>query len=426
METNKKYKHLTLDDRLEIENGLNNNYTFKDIGELINKDSSTISKEVRNHIQFKNIGGIGRPFNNCIHRINCKFKEKGKLCNLKSCEHFVEETCKKLLKPPYVCNGCKLRSSCTLSKRIYSSSASFNEYKETLTEAREGITYTQEELVRLENILYPLIVEQGQSVHHACITNPNTIMVSEKEIYILINIGAFPRIKNIHLPRKVRFRQRPKRTNYYKIDKKCLEGRRYNDYLKHIEENKDINIVQMDTVEGKKGGKVLLTIHFVNCSFMLAFIRDYNDAKSVINIFNYLEDTLGINTFKKLFPLILTDNGSEFSNPKAIEFNENTGKKRTQIFYCEPGRSNQKGSCEVNHELIRRVLPKGSVFDNLTQEDINKLMSNINSYKREKLNNCGPIQLFNLMYGNDIAKKLDILEIEPNKVNLSKNLLKKD
>ena len=71
--------------------------------------------------------------------------------------------------------------------------------------------------------------------------------------------------------------------------------------------------------------------------------------------------------------------------------------KRRKIFYCEPGRSDQKGSCDVNHELIRRVLPKGISFDNLTQEDINLLMS------RKKLNNSSPLELFNLLYGEIIA-----------------------
>ena len=76
--------------------------------------------------------------------------------------------------------------------------------------------------------------------------------------------------------------------------------------------------------------------------------------------------------------------------------------------------------------MIRRILPKGKTFDNLTQEDVNKIMSHINSYKRKKLNNCSPIQLFNLLYGNEIAKKFGIVEINPNNINLSKNLIKKD
>ena len=98
--------------------------------------------------------------------------------------------------------------------------------------------------------------------------------------------------------------------------------------------------------------------------------------------------------------------------------------KRRKIFYCEPGRSDQEGSCEVNHELIRRVLPKGTSFDNLTQEDINLLMSHINSYKRKKLNDSSALELFNLLYGEIIACKLGIIYIESNSINLTNSLLK--
>ena len=180
----------------------------------------------------------------------------------------------------------------------------------------------------------------------------------------------------------------------------------------------------MDSVEGRKGGKVLLTLHFVNCSFMLAFIREYNDAQSVIDIFNYLQDILGINKFKELFILILTDNGSEFSNPTEIEFDLNTGEKRTQIFYCHPSSPYEKGSCEVNHELLRRILPKGTSFNNLTQEDINLIMSHINSYKRKKLNNVSPYKMFSTIYGKDTLGKLNIREINSNDINLTSNILK--
>ena len=158
---------------------------------------------------------------------------------------------------------------------------------------------------------------------------------------------------------------------------------------------------------------------------MLAFLREHNDAQSVIDIFNYLQNILGIDKFKELFILILTDNGSEFSNPTEIEFDLNTGEKRTQIFYCHPSSPYQKGSCEVNHELLRRILPKGTSFDDLTQEDINLMMSHVNSYKRKKLNNVSPYTVFSTIYGKDTIDKLGIQEIEPNKVSLSQNILNK-
>ena len=414
--------HLTKDDRMTIENNLNKNIPLKQIGRNINKHCSSISREIRNHYIIKNTGAVGRNFNNCLFRKTCP--NRGKNCNLKNCSEFKEEICSLLNKAPYVCNGCKKRAQCTLSKRFYDSIYAQEEYMDCLTESRSGVVIDQEEINYLNDVLTPLIKEQGQSIHHAIINNKNKIMYSENKIYKLIDLGLLD-VRNIDLPRKVRFRQRTKKVTVYKIDKNCLENRTYEDYEKYMKENPDTPVVEMDTVEGKKGGKVLLTLHFVNCSFMLAFIREHNDAQSVIDIFNFLQNVLGIDKFKELFVLILTDNGSEFSNPTEIEFDSSTGEKRTQIFYCHPSSPNEKGSCEVNHELIRRILPKGVPFDELNQDDINLIMSHINSYKRKKLNNVSPFTLFNTIYGSDTTDKLRIREINPNEINLTSDLLKK-
>ena len=102
-----------------------------------------------------------------------------------------------------------------------------------------------------------------------------------------------------------------------------------------------------------------------------------------------------------------------------------TGELRTQIFYCHPSSPFEKGSCEVNHELLRRILPKGTSFDNLNQSDINLIMSHINSYKRKKLNFKSPYFMFSQIYGKDTIDKLGIQEIEPNNVSLSNSILKK-
>lgn len=415
-------KHLSLDDRINIEKSLNEGLSFKEIGRRLDKNCTTISREIKNHYTVKNTGAVGRKFNNCIYRCTCP--NRGKNCNIQNCSEFKEEKCSLLNKPPYVCNGCKKRIHCTLTKHFYDSIYSHNEYKDNLSEVRSGVYIEKEEIDNLNNILVPLICEQGQSIHQAIINNKNKIMYSEKTIYKLIDSGIL-NIKNMDLPRKVRFRTRRKETTVYKVDKQCLENRRYEDFQKYMEENPDTTIVQMDSVEGKKGGKVLLTIHFVNCSFMLAFIREHNDAQSVIDIFNDLQGILGIDKFNELFPVILTDNGSEFSNPNEIEFDMETGEQRTQIFYCHPSSPHEKGSCEVNHELLRRILPKGTSFDNLTQDDIILLMSHVNSYKRKKLNNVSPYKMFSTIYGKETIDKLGIQKIEPNDVSLSPKLLKK-
>ena len=415
-------KHLSLSERFDIENGLSAKKSFKEIARSIGKDCTTISREIRNHYVVKNTGGIGRQFNNCIYRSTCP--NRGKNCNLNNCTEFKEHKCNLLNKPPYVCNGCKLKNQCTLTKHFYDAAYANNEYLSNLSEVRSGVMIYQNEIDNLNSILTPLICEQNQSIHQVIINNKNKIMFSDKTIYKYIDLGIL-NVRNIDLPRKVRFRNRTKATTVYKIDKKCLENRTYEDFLNYIKEHPDTPIVEMDSVEGKKGGKVLLTIHFVNCSFMLAFIREHNDAQSVIDIFNHLQDILGINKFKELFVVILTDNGSEFSNPTEIEFDIKTGELRTQIFYCHPSSPFEKGACEVNHELLRRILPKGTSFDDLTQNDINLIMSHINSYKRKKLNNVSPLTMFSTIYGKETVDKLGIQEIEPNKVSLSKSILKK-
>ena len=415
-------KHLSYDDRLTIENNLSLSKSFKNIGKTLDKDCTTISKEIRNHYKVMNTGSIGRRFNNCLYRRTCP--NRGKNCNISNCIDFQEEKCSLLDKPPYVCNSCKNKNNCTLTKHFYDAEFAYKEYKEVLIENRQGLLIQQSEIEHLNSILVPLIKNQGQSIHQALLNNKNKIMFSDKTIYKLIDLGLLE-VRNIDLPRKVRFRPRRKQTTIYKIDKKCLIGRTYEDFLNYIENNPDTPIVQMDTVEGIKGGKVLLTIHFVNCSFMLAFIREHNDAQSVIDIFNYLQEILGIDKFKELFILILTDNGSEFSNPIEIEFDLNTGEMRTQIFYCHTSSPYEKGSCEVNHELLRRILPKGTSFDELNQDDINLVMSHINSYKRKKLNNESPYSIFSKLYGENTINKLGIQKIEPNKVNLSPTFIKK-
>lgn len=417
-----KNKHLSLQERFEIENGLNQRLSFKEIGKNIDKNCTTISREIRNHYITKNTGGIGRQFNNCIYRKICP--NKGKNCNLHNCTKFKEEKCKLFNHPPYVCNGCKFKNQCTLTKHFYDGAYSDNEYHSNLSEIRSGVMIYQSEIDNLNSILTPLICNQNQSIHQAILNNKNKIMFSDKTIYKYIDLGIL-NVKNIDLPRKVRFRTRIKPTTIYKIDKNCLENRTYDDFSNYIKEHPDTPIVEMDSVEGKKGGKVLLTIHFVNCSFMLAYIREHNDAQSVIDIFNYLQQILGIDKFKDLFVIILTDNGSEFSNPKEIEFDMQIGEKRTQIFYCHPSSPFEKGSCEVNHELLRRILPKGTSFDDLTQDDINTIMSHINSYKRKKLNNVSPYKMFSTIYGKDTIDKLGIKKIKPNNVSLSKNILNK-
>lgn len=429
----KKNAHLTLDERATIEVSLREGESFTEIGRSLGKDPSTISKEVKNHRQTVRKGS----YNPCANRVNCshmgiackpcKHPYHGycKGCSYQKCyDHcldFVELKCQKLKKPPYVCNGCDTRMRCKLDRHLYDAKLAQKEYESTRSESRQGISISPKELKRIDELITPL-VKQGQSIHMICVNNIDDIMLDEKTIYNYIDANLLT-ANNIDLPRKVRYRSRSHKKPV-RVDKQCHTGRTYEDLEAYIAANPDIPIVEMDSVEGRKGGKVLLTIYFRNCSLMLAFIRDMNTARSVTEVFEQLYELLGHDVFSNLFQVILTDRGSEFTNPLAIEFNK-TNERRTRIFYCDPQRSDQKGGCEVTHEMIRRVLPKGTSFDALIQEDITLLMSHINSYNRKKLNNQSSHELFSFLNGRELLEKLNIKLIPANEINLTSLLLKK-
>jgi len=433
-------KHLTLDDRISIQKALKEGHSFVDIASLIGKDPSTVSKEVKAHLTKKETGTRSRGFNPCVHRNKCNKTELCKeecipegmpwryerycvmcsKCN-KFCPDFIEESCKMLMKPPHVCNACHSIRSCTLRKQIYDAKEAQQAYESTRSESRRGIDLTPEELTRLDDIVSPL-VKQGQSIHQICINNADLIMVDERTVYNYIDAGVLS-VGNLDLPRKVRYKKR-KVKKQVRVDKKCHIGRTYEDFLAFMEEHPDYAVVEMDSVEGKRDStKVLLTLFFRNSTCMLAFLRDANTARSVTETINDLYTRLGSEQFCKMFQVILTDRGSEFTDPAAIEFDAE-GNRRTYVFYCDPQRSDQKGSIEVTHEFIRRILPKGTSFRNLTQDKVQLMMNHINSYTRKKLNNRSAHQLFSFFYGEDVASALTMQAIPANEIILKPELLK--
>ena len=248
------------------------------------------------------------------------------------------------------------------------------------------------------------------------------LMVTERTLYTYMDAGLFT-ARNIDMPRKVRMKPRRKRPDTIRVDPKCREGRTLQDYEKYRKEHPDTPVAQLDSVEGVKGGGVMLTVTFPLTGLQLAFRRNHNDAQSVIDIFNRFYSELGPDTFIALFPVLLADNGSEFSDPKSIEF-DSKGNRRSRMFYCNASAPYQKGSCEVHHEMIRRIIPKGVDITPYTQGQITLMMSHINSYRRASLANKSPYEMFAFMYGEEILKKLGLKLIPPDEINLSPELLK--
>lgn len=291
-----KNKHMTINERIKIQIGLDSNHSFKKIAEDTGKDYTSISWKVRKHITVKRAESIGRSFNDCVYRKRCSsFNQEctNDRCNRTSCAYckqfcmtalcqsYVKETCGRLKKAPYICSGCSKVHSCQLEKHFYNAKESQQKYETLLSVA------------------------------------------------------------------------------------------------------------------------------------------------SAIEIFDQLKLKLGHDDFIRLLPVILTDNGSEFSDPAPIEMDKSTGEILTQLFYCDPNMSQQKGACENNHEFIRRIIPKGRSMNPYSQEDIDLMMSHINSYLRTELGGKSPYNMFEFRYGKDILDKLNIMRIDPRNVILKPELLTK-
>ena len=128
--------------------------------------------------------------------------------------------------------------------------------------------------------------------------------------------------------------------------------------------------------------------------------------------------------FRSVFPVLLTDNGTEFSNPGVIEKVIDGEGVRTRVFYCDPYAAWQKPNVENSHSNLRRILPKGESMDFLTQEKVNLSLSNTNGVIRASLGNVTATRRFAQCYGEDVLEKLGIGEIAPDQVRMTPELVR--
>ena len=382
-----KHKHLTLSDRNDIQLGLERGETFKAIGQSILKDPTTVSKEVKRNRQVRDSTSNNLP-------------------------------CPLLDKAPFVCNGCpKRRQNCGFKKIFYLAKQAQKQYEQTLVEAREGTPLNSKTFWDMDKVISDG-VKKGQHIYH--ILKTHNLDVSSSTVYRHIRKGYLS-IAPIDLARAVKFKERRK-SKLPSIPKEAKKGRSYEDFQNYLVLNQLDSWLEMDTVMGRMGGKVLLTFNLSFCNFIFARLLDNKTALEVTKHLYDIKNTLhqADKDFFQLFPVILTDNGGEFARVDDIEMDV---RGESKLFFCDPNRSDQKGRIEKNHTLIRDILPKGTSFDNLTQEDINLVCSHVNSVKRAALNGKSAYELFAFTYGEEIPKLLGISKIPAEDVCQSSKLL---
>lgn len=435
------FSHLSLESRIAIQTGLELHKSFKAIAKELDVNCCTISREIRAHaVVQENPSAHARRRNKCVHAKECQLHHvcnfciastkritplckncKNKDCNA-VCPDYMEKKCDRLTKPPYVCNGCPDKNKCRLTKKYYRAASAHKQYVDLLKSSREGFDLTEAEIAELNELLTPLVKGKKQSLYHVMTTHPDKFRRCLKTLYAYVNAGVLE-VRPIDLPMAVRRKPRKRKVKEHKVDPKCRINRSFEDYLKYMEENPSSTVCQIDSVIGKVGGKCILTVFFPDVRLQIGILRNHNDAASVTEIFRYFHDHMNPKLFHTLFDVILTDNGSEFSNPSAIEALEDDG-VHPFVFYCDPRHSEQKGACENNHINFRKIVPSGTSMDDFTQDQICLAFSHVNSLKRNSLNGKSAYEKFAAIYGKEALDFWGIRYIDSEDVVLSPSLMK--
>lgn len=414
--------HLTESHRIKIEHYLNENYSYRKIAELLNVNVSTISREVKRNIRTYSISNH-MVIVECIHKDNCerlKGSSKSKMCSincpdyeLRKCDRFSTKNAKP------VCNSCPNNAKCKLARKKYIANVANNKYELRII-LRPKIRITQEQFDFI-NKLFSEKMTKGQSISVIYQNHKDEIMISENTVRNYLKRGLLKSNQLDMIRPRFTANKSVKRRVIKNVD--LLNGRTYEDYINYTKE-KDILIVQLDTVVGKLvDNKKILTIHWPSFHFQIGILLEKLSPAFVNNALMELKNKLGLETYKILFQVILTDNGIEFSLLDEIENDEN-GELITKVFFCDPYKSSQKGSYERNHEFIRYVLPKGVSFDNLNQKDVDLIFSHINSTPRNSLGFKTPFELFKTAFGIEVLRILNINEINKDDVHLKPELIK--
>lgn len=437
-------KHLTLSQRIIIENGLRAGMKIKHIAREAKVSRSTVVREIKAHRYDKlewasRFGGQ----NWCVKRNECGIFgvcKGGKGCSGRCgkcrscnryCEEFVPERCREHYdKAPYVCNGCAYIDHCARMHTYYSAEIADKMAREAWGAAHAGALITHEELARYDALIKDALT-RGMSLYALYQTNRPKFTCDVRTLYNYINNGLFRKSKRGDQPRACMIKPRKKKGRAHKVDRACRKGRTYEDFVNCLESDPLAieRVSEMDTIEGRKGGKVIFTFFNIQSMMMFGVISEHKDAWSVCDALMMIHSAFLDIQFPQVFGILLGDNGSEFTDPVPLEDISGSGRDggpSGKVFYCDPGNPRQKGAIERNHVEMRKILVKGVSFDNLTQSDVNLVLSHVNSYPRQELGGMSAFEMFRFVYGEEYvtsAKEFGLKEIPPSEINLTPALI---
>lgn len=386
MKKRKTYHRLSIDDRMTIQACIHDNRSITQIASRLGVNKSTISREIHLHQTVK----AGFVVKNCSHRSRLG-----------------------------LCNGCPHRYSCTKEHLYYNYVEAQEQAVSTHLSAHSKSKLLPQQIRLIDSIVTDG-VRLGQSLHHIYISNPILAKICVERTIRRLCYRRELTVKPHELRRYVVYKHTYKKTPQESRlrDIRVLIGRTYKDYLDYVAKHRRLSLVHFDSVIGKiTDYQAILTIIFPSTNFQFGLLIQKGNSSSVRAVLKALFHRLGEELVRKIFAISLCDNGTEFSSFPDIE--NFVGPQSIQTFFTTPYRSTDKPQCERNHELIRYVFPKGKSFNSLTQEVVNDVFSNINSYIRKGKGDKTPYDLMKRRYGQDFLDVIGIKRIPNKKVKLT-------
>lgn len=380
-----KFSKLSIDDRLTIQGMLERRNSIRQIARATGMSRSTVYRELE---------------------LNCS-REPGRNGRHPTCR-------------ARVCNRCSKRDICWNDKAFYRAEEADAMARHRRSDQRKGTKLSAEEVSILDKAVTDG-VRKGQSLHHIFAANPEVSAICcENTLRNLMADGMFE-AKVHELRRYARFAHAKKAANlpYAKgRDRALLVNRIYADYLEYVKANPGKIVSQFDSVVGKiADGRAVLTVTFPAFGFQFGRLVDKGSAKSAADAMRAIFRRIGPGLSAKAFGIMLTDNGTEFSDFWKLEFDA-SGVQVRRTFYARPHRSDDKGCCERLHELFRYFVPKGKTLDRLTQADLDWMFSNIDSMPRKSLGDKTPYRMVLGALGKGFLDAIGIKEIDPRDVIL--------
>jgi len=366
----RNWKHITLTQRKEINHLITMGSKAKEIGALLGLDPTSISKELKRNrvLMYPN-------------------------------EKRTNKRCKKLDRYPYVCNGCDYKYKvCPFDKYKYDVNRAQSLADNHLVLNRRGLNISEDEFKALDEFIKEGVIA-GKSIYDIVKSNKK-INTSVSTVYRYID-KKYLTTKKIDLPYAVTYKKRKHNKKYdYQDNKIDRSNHTYLDYLAYIKNNPNCFGWQLDFLGSiKSDTKSILSLVCIGLHFPLLELIDKPNSYKVVEFFNQIEEKLGIEAFKTIFPYILTDRDPSFNDYNGICFSHLTGEERTKLFYCDPYVSNQKPQIENLNKQLRKYFPKGKSIQWLSSNDIKEVNLVLIKSKLLSLDGYSPYEAFISVYG---------------------------